>query len=116
MARKSKIEGFSMDNIVDTMIKDNINDKVNDKKDDKVVIKKDDKVNDNKNILEKLKQEEPEKVKLQLYFDKDVNNLLEYYGKKVGKAAGGRSAFANEIMKRFLQENNLWIDKVANKK
>lgn len=109
-----------MDNIVNTMIKENINDKVNDKKDNKVVINKDDKVDDkkddNKSILEKLKQEEPEKVKLQLYFDKDVNNLLEYYGKKVGKAAGGRSAFANEIMKRFLQENNLWIDKVANKK
>lgn len=108
MARSKKVEGFSMDNIVNTMIKENIN--------DKVVIKKDDKVDDNKSILEKLKQEEPEKVKLQLYFDKDVNNLLEYYGKKVGKAAGGRSAFANEIMKRFLQENNLWIDKVANKK
>lgn len=108
MARKSKIEGFSMDNIVDTMIKENI--------DDKVVINKNDKIDYNKSILEKLKQEEPEKIKLQLYFDKDVNNLLEYYGKKVGKAAGGRSAFANEIMKRFLQENNLWIDKVANKK
>lgn len=112
MARKKKTDGFSMDNIVDTMIRDNINDnvpvKVNDNINDNIG------VNDNVDILSELKQQaEPEKVRVQLYLDQDVNNLLDYYGKKLGKANGGKSKFTTEILRRFLEENQLWIDEIA---
>lgn len=102
MARKKKTDGFSMDNIVDTMIQDNINDNIGVN------------VNDNVNILSELKQKaEPEKVRVQLYLDQDVNNLLDHYGKKLGKANGGKSKFTTEVLRRFLEENQLWIDEIA---
>ena len=101
-----------MDNIVDTMIQDNANRnvdvKVNDNINDNIG------VNDNVNILSELKQQaEPEKVRVQLYLDQDVNNLLDYYGKKLGKANGGKSKFTTEVLRRFLEENQLWIDEIA---
>ncbi len=110
MARKKKTDGFSMDNIVDTMIQDNIN--------DNVPVKVNDNINDNigvnVNILSELKQKaEPEKVRVQLYLDQDVNNLLDHYGKKLGKANGGKSKFTTEVLRRFLEENQLWIDEIA---
>ena len=99
-----------MDNIVDTMIQDNIN--------DNVPVKVNDNINDNigvnVNILSELKQKaEPEKVRVQLYLDQDVNNLLDHYGKKLGKANGGKSKFTTEVLRRFLEENQLWIDEIA---
>lgn len=111
MARENKTDGFSMDNIVDIMIKENIDDNVD------VKVDIDDNVNTNQDIVSDLKEkDEPEKKRVQLYLDKDVNNLLDHYGKKVGKANGGKSKFTNEILRRFLLENNLWIEKVANRK
>lgn len=113
MARKNKTDGFSMDNIVDTLIQENIDDNV----DVKVNVNDNVDVNDKEDIVSKLKEsDEPEKQRVQLYLDKDVNNLLDYYGKKVGKANGGKSKFTTEVLKRFLMENQLWIDKVANRK
>jgi len=74
-------------------------------------------INDNVNVIKDLKEKtEPEKQRIQLYVDKDVNNLLDYYGKKLGKSNGGKSKFTTEILRRFLEENKLWIEKVANKK
>lgn len=133
MARKKTATGFSMDDIVDTIITDTINDNV----DDNNISNDNDKVNDNDNndkdskkpvkekevatknngILDSLMQNtEPEKEKVQLYFDKEVNNHLDYFGKKVGKVNGGKSKFTNEIVKQFLIDNALWNDKIANKK
>lgn len=115
MARKNKTDGFSMDNIVDTIIQENIDDNVDVKVND--VINDDTNTIDNTDIVSELKEnDEPEKQRVQLYLDKDVNNLLDYYGKKVGKANGGKSKFTTEILKRFLMENQLWIEKIAQKK
>ena len=121
MARKKTATGFSMDDIVDTIITDNIND--NDNNNDKENINTEKKVKEkdiatkNTGILDSLIQNsEPEKEKVQLYFDKEVNNHLDHFGKKVGKVNGGKSKFTNEIVKQFLIDNNLWNDKIANKK
>lgn len=117
MARKKAATGFSMDNIVDTIIQENIDDNVDVKVNDNDVINDNANTNDNTDIVSKLKEnDEPEKQRVQLYLDKDVNNLLDYYGKKVGKANGGKSKFTTEILKRFLMENQLWIEKVAKRK
>lgn len=131
MARKKTATGFSMDDIVDTVItdtindNDNINDKdvSNDNDNDKnnVSAKKNEKEKDtpskNTDILGTLMQNaEPEKEKVQLYFDKEVNNHLDHFGKKVGKVNGGKSKFTNEIVKQFLIDNDLWNDKIASKK
>ncbi|MGY3767077.1 hypothetical protein ACWOAH_11170 [Vagococcus vulneris] len=125
MARGNKTDGFSVDNIVDTLIQENINDNVDVKDDVKDDVKENVADNDTSekskeaetDIVTELKENvEPEKQRVQLYIDKDVNNLLDYYGKKIGKANGGKSKFTTEILKRFLIENKLWIEKIANKK
>lgn len=129
MARKKTATGFSMDDIVDTVITDTINDNdningkdvSNDNDKNNVSAKKSDKEKDttskNTDILGTLMQNaEPEKEKVQLYFDKEVNNHLDHFGKKVGKVNGGKSKFTNEIVKQFLIDNDLWNDKIASKK
>lgn len=112
MARKNKSDGFSFEDIVSTDFTSNNNNNI----DNDVEINDNINVNVKDNIIDKLKNNDEAKVKTLIYLDSDVSNHLDHYGELLGKKNGGKSKFSNESIKSFLQDNNLWDEKIANKK
>lgn len=105
--RKNKMDGFSFEDIVNTEFSNSTDD---------INVNNDININNDVNIIDKLKTNNDEKIKTLVYLDADVANHLDHYGELLGKKNGGKSKFNNESLKAFMIENNLWDEKIANKK